>query len=116
MVHLWNLQTDVQDTSRGGTYHNKKFKAVAEEHGLIIDQHPKYGWTITSLNGQAAEFIKGMDGQGFKLYRSKIPKIKTSSSSSSRKYVCPGCGMIIRATKEVNVICGDCNVEFEEEI
>lgn len=116
MVHLWNLQTGVQDTSRGGTYHNKKFKVVAEERGLIIDQHPKYGWTITSLNGQAAEFIKNMDGKGFKLYRSKLPKIKSSSSSSSRKYVCPGCGMIIRATKEVNVICGDCNVEFEEEI
>lgn len=34
---------------------------------------------------------------------------------TSRKYVCPVCGCIIRATKEVHVICGDCSVEFEEE-
>ena len=30
------------------------------------------------------------------------------------KYVCPKCGAIIRATKQVNVICGDCNVPFEQ--
>lgn len=114
MVHLWNLQNGVQDTSRGGTYHNKKFKAVAEEHGLVIDQHPKYGWTLTTLNSEALQFIEQIDEQGFGIYRSKLPKIKAASSSSSRKYVCPCCGTIIRATKEVHVVCGDCSVEFEE--
>jgi len=33
----------------------------------------------------------------------------------SIKYVCPECGAIIRATREVNVICGDCGVPFERE-
>lgn len=65
MVHLWNLQNEVQDTSRGGTYHNKKFKQVAEEHGLIIDQHPKYGWTLTTLNDEAKNFIEGMNKKRF---------------------------------------------------
>lgn len=116
MVHLWNLQNNVQDTSQGGTYHNKKFKQVAEEHGLIIDQDSKYGWTITSLNDEAKAFIDGLKEQGFEIYRSKLPKIKKSKSSSSRKYVCPHCGLIIRATKEVHVICSECGVEFEEEI
>lgn len=117
MVHLWNLQTGVQDTSRGGTYHNKKFKKVAEEHGLIIDQHPKYGWTITTLNAEAVQFIDSIakDEQGFGIYRSKLPKFKAASNSSSKKYVCPCCGTIIRATKEVHVTCTDCGVEFEEE-
>ena len=46
MVHLWNLQNDIQDTSRGSMYHNKKFKEVAEQHGLLIDKHEKYGWTL----------------------------------------------------------------------
>lgn len=116
MVHLINLQNGIQDTSRGGTYHNKRFKQTAEEHGLIIDQHPKYGWTITRLNDEAAEFISKMDEQGFKLYRSKIPQLKKSGSSSSKKYVCPCCGLIIRATKEVHVICAECDCEFKEEI
>lgn len=117
MVHLWNLQTGVQDTSRGGSYHNKKFKNIAEEHGLIIDQHPKYGWTLTTLNEEASQFIDtiGKDEQGFGIYRNKLPKFKTASNSSSKKYVCPCCGTIIRATKEVNVTCTDCGVEFEEE-
>lgn len=80
MVHLWNLQNNVQDTSRGGTYHNKKFKQVAEGHGLIIDQDPKYGWTITSLNDEAKAFIDGLKEQEFEIYRSKLPKIKKSTN------------------------------------
>ena len=114
MVHLLNLQNGVQDTSRGGTYHNKRFKQTAEEHGLIIEQHPKYGWTITSLNEEAKKFIDGLGEKNFEIYRSKALKLKGSKSSSSRKYTCPSCGLIVRATKEVHVLCGDCNVELEE--
>lgn len=116
MVHLLNLQNEIQDTSRSGMYHNKKFKQVAEQHGLIVEKNEKYGWCITKLNDEAAEYIHSLDEEAFKLRRTKIPKIMTSSSSSSRKYVCPGCGTIIRATKEVRVICSDCEIEFEEEI
>lgn len=118
MVHLLNLQNKVQDTSRSGKYHNKKFKEVAEQHGLKVDKSEKYGWAITTLTEEAVEWIKSTykDDKGFELFRSKLPKIKASSSSSSRKYVCPGCGTIIRATKEVRVMCTDCELEFEEEI
>ena len=28
--------------------------------------------------------------------------------SSTRKYVCPKCGNSCRATKTINIICGDC--------
>lgn len=116
MVHLINLQNGIQDTSRSGMYHNKKFKETSEKHGLIVVKSEKYGWCITKLSKESLEFVKLLDEQSFKLYRSKIPKIKTSSSSSSRKYVCPCCETIIRATKEVNVKCGDCGILFEEEI
>lgn len=90
---------------------------VAEQHGLKVDKSEKYGWSTTTLTEEAAEWIqsKYKDEQGFELFRSKLPKIKASSSSSSRKYVCPGCGTIIRATKEVRVMCADCELEFEEE-
>lgn len=49
MVHLYNLQIGVQDTSRGGTYHNKKYKEAAEQHGLTVGKDAKYGWTVTTL-------------------------------------------------------------------
>ena len=115
MVHLDNIAKEIKDTSRGGTYHNKKFKETAEQHGLIIDRDPKYGWTITHLNDETKAFVATLDGSAFQLFRQKQLRLKTSGSGSSRKYVCPCCGMIIRATKEVWVICGDCGVELELE-
>lgn len=45
MVHLWNLQEGVQDTSRSGTYHNKNFKTAAEAHGLIVEKTAKHGFS-----------------------------------------------------------------------
>lgn len=116
MAHLYNLQVGVQDTSRGGTYHNKKYKETAEAHGLTVEKDSKYGWTRTSLNDEAKAFVGGLQDKKFQLFRKQTLKMGGSSKTkqSTRKYVCPVCGCIIRATKEVHVICGDCNVEFEE--
>ena len=98
MAHLYNLEHDIQDVSNNGYYHNMKFKATAEAHGLCIDKHKKYGWTVTTLSPEVDGTTKG----GSK-----------KSINRSIKYVCPICGTIIRATREVNVICGDCNEPFE---
>ena len=116
MVHLWNLQQGVQDTSRSGTYHNKKYKEAAEQHGLSVEKDAKYGWTKTKLSPEAKAFVDGLQDRKFQLFRKKELKFSGSSKTkqSTRKYVCPGCGCIIRATKEVNVICGDCEMKFEE--
>lgn len=114
MVHLWNLQVGVQDTSRGGTYHNKRFKTEAEKRGLIIEKDAKYGWTITTLSPEATEFVESLGHTGFTLSRTKMTKLeatKAKKKSSSRKYVCPVCGQSIRATKETNILCGDCTTE-----
>lgn len=43
MVHLYNLAHEIQDCSRGGSYHNKKFRDEAERRGLHIEHHQKYG-------------------------------------------------------------------------
>ncbi len=115
MVHLYNLQLNVQDTSRSGTYHNKKFKEAGEQHGLIVENSGKYGYCSTKLNEEAQSYISSMKDTKFEIFRKAIPKIKSKSAKqSSRKYVCPICGTIIRATKEVHVNCGDCEVEFVE--
>ena len=47
MVHLYNIAHNVQDTSRGGMYHNRRFRDEAERRGLVIGRHEKYGWTLT---------------------------------------------------------------------
>lgn len=115
MVHLYNLENDINDTSRNGTYHNKKFKESAESHGLLVEKDNKYGWTNTKLNEEAKSFVNSLNID-FSLYRQKEEKEKAKSKTqSTRKYVCPQCGCIIRATKDVHVICGECEEIFRLE-
>lgn len=132
MVHLYNLQNGVQDCSRGGTYHNKKFKDEAEKHMIQIDKSDKYGWTITSPTDELLEYILNKGWEDFQMSRgfhfgiggSGGGKISGGSGgvqggeikpkgSNSRKYVCPGCGAIVRATRDLEIICKPCMMEFE---
>lgn len=122
MVHLYCSMHQIKDTSRSGTYHNKKYKEQAEAHALTVEFDKKIGWSVTSLNKESRAFVLTYArGEMFTLVKG-VPKkedIKGTgnpepSKSSSRKYVCPKCGAIVRATKDVNVICGDCNITFEK--
>ena len=114
MVHLHNLVFEIKDTSRGGTYHNMKFKKVAEERGLIIEHGEKIGWSLTKLQGTTMDLIDraNFDEAVFSFGRREMlsdeDKKRRKKKSSVRKYVCPRCGCIIRASKQVKVICGDC--------
>lgn len=83
-----------------------------------VEKGEKYGWHKTALNPQAEAFVKSLGKSGFCLVRPRTNPLKGSrkgGGSSSRKYVCPCCGTIIRATKEVHVLCGECEVAFEEQ-
>lgn len=112
MVHYYCQLNSIQDTSRGGTYHNKRFKGEAEKRGLLIEYDEKIGFSLT----QPAPALKSFcSRQG---WRNKLtisrggnfggndPKPK--KPTSTRKYVCPCCAQSVRATKDVNLICGDC--------
>ena len=95
----------------------KEFRAV-DSVSLTVEKGEKYGWHKTALSPEALEFVQSLGKQGFTLVRPRPIGLKGSSKgggSSSRKYVCPCCGAIIRATKEVHVICADCDCEFQEE-
>ena len=131
--HIYNLQNGIHDVSANGYYHNKKFKKTAEELGhLQIDHDPRYGWTVTSPTDDTVQFCldygfddiltnretgyaiatgggtpkTGNGGNG-----TNPPKVK--KPSNSKRYQCPCCKAIVRATSYVNVICADCNVSFE---
>ena len=57
MVHEHCMETGIKDTSNNGVYHNRRFKEQAEAHGLTVDHHEKYGWTITSPSEELLDFI-----------------------------------------------------------
>ena len=99
-------------------YHNKRFKEVAEQHGLVVDKSEKYGWSTTTLTQEASDWIQSLNIKMRVLNYSEasFQRLRNKVHLHQEKYVCPGCGSIIRATKEVRVTCTDCELEFEEEI
>lgn len=48
-AHAAAHRDGVKDTSRGGRYHNKRFKNYAERMGLTVERGPRHGWHVTSL-------------------------------------------------------------------
>ena len=133
MVHMFNdTVVGVFDTSRGGTYHNKYFKREAEKHGLLCTRTERYGWSRTEAGGALLELLCNHNelreiemcrvnplytAVGIGTHSNSggeiVPKV-TASTSHSRKYTCTKCGNSVRATKSVNVICGDCMVKMVE--
>lgn len=111
MAHLYAQMNDIKDTSRGGTYHNKRFKQIAEAHGLLIGNTEKYGWTDTSLSPETESFVEEMNFTGFAISRVIVGKTENKKKTVSIKYVCPNCGQSLRSTKELNLICGECTDE-----
>ena len=87
-----------------------------------------YGWTITSPSDRLLEFIMDNDLTDILLNRNEFSGFQITGTgthsgtptiaglpprtSSSRKYMCPCCGMSVRATKVVNVACLDCNEQL----
>lgn len=125
--HLYAMHTGIKDTSNRGVYHNKNFKRLAEERGLIISKHEKYGWTITEPSERTIDFciqynlkdIKVSRDTGFFHTGIGIGKGSdgttdkpTAKKGNSQKWVCPCCRTIIRSTKKVHVICGECGETF----
>lgn len=129
MCHLFNIQHNIQDTSRNGTYHNKSFADAALSHGLLIEKDEKYGYCRTLPSDELKQWVNINIRKGCfrykraKTYKNGTPKTTTGTGNngkeattsrtkqSSRKYTCPNCGLTIRATKDVTgkLLCIECN-------
>lgn len=126
MVHYYNYEQGIQDCSRGNTYHNRKFKAAAEAHGLIVTHSDKYGWAHTSPADSLLDLILENGLTDILINRNEFAGLRVTGTgthdgsgvdtparrSSTRKYICPCCGNSVRATKVVNIACLDCDVQM----
>ena len=126
--HLYAMQNGIKDTSNRGVYHNKRFKALEEDRGLIIEKHSRYGWTITTPSEATINFCIDNDLQEVLITRhtgitftgvgtgkngNGTPVKPTApKKGNSIKWICPCCGAIVRSTKILNIVCGDCNEKF----
>lgn len=129
MCHYYNDMNGIKDCSRGSTYHNKNFQKAAIERDLLVEHHNTYGWSITSPSDALIEFCLDNDLTEIRLSRNDFESIHISGTgthsgtftvgggiqkkSSTRKYLCPCCGMSVRATKVVNIACLDCNQQLQ---
>lgn len=117
MAHLYNLMHDIKDTSRGGVYHNKRFKETAEAHGLKIEHSEHIGWSLTTVPEATAAWIaENVNIAGINIYKrieQEREPGKSKKKGSMIKLVCPGCGAIARITNpNVHLTCTDCKEEM----
>lgn len=124
--HLYAMQNNIKDCSNRGIYHNRNFKEIAEARGLRISRHEKYGWTITEPTEETINFCVKYGLEDIQLVREspfmvRVPGEKSGDGvpirrprrpSSTRKYICPCCGLSFRATRSLNVLCMDCEEQF----
>ena len=122
MVHQWCFINNIKDTSRGFSYHNKKFKREAEAHGLIATQDDNYGFANTIASTELAKWCNTempVREADILYYRYQDPELLSKFGNKSnridnkndqhRKYICPVCGDSFRATKVVYMECKKCN-------
>lgn len=69
MVHIYNQQNNVRDSSRNGTYHNLFFQEAAMEHGLLVERDEIYGFSVTSASEGLIDFIVANGWQDIPLAR-----------------------------------------------
>lgn len=129
MVHLYCRENQIQEVSRGGSYHNGRFKAIAEAHLLTCYRTEKYGWNTTGAgNLRLIEYALSKGWSEIKIARevsvrpgTRIPGLPGSGqagqhrTSSTRKLLCPCCGNSVRATKDVRILCMDCEKQMVEQ-
>ena len=120
MLHLYASENNVKETSRGGTYHNKQFKAIAENFGMEYNHEgpdSKIGFSAVELTENTKNLIMNWDlnQTAFEISRlANEEEKKKKKKSNIVKWVC-GCDTIIRSSKpEINVICADCGTKFEK--
>ena len=84
MCHYYNdAILNVQDCSSKGLYHNKHFRKTAEEHGLIVEKVPTYGYAHTHCSDLLLEWILEKDIPDIRMNRLNTDFTQTGASGKS---------------------------------
>lgn len=131
-IHVFCRVNEIAETSRNGYYHNRKFKELAESHGLkCVYTGSSYGWNTTEEGNDflieyalqkgysELQISRNTPRRGFLLGTTEASHTGThvagaKAPSSTRKLICPSCTQTVRATRKVNIICGNCMTKMIE--
>jgi hypothetical protein len=105
----------IQDTSRQGRYHNRRYAHLATELGLDVTCDPTTGWSQTTIPDQlAAVYADVLTDLAAALVLWRYAEQQRPTSTSSRNLLacaCP-CGRKLRVARQTleqaPIVCGAC--------
>jgi hypothetical protein len=113
---------EVQDTSRGGRYHNRRYAQLARELGLEVASVKPIGWSATIVpEHTAAAYASQLQElqTALVLWRRQEHRIGAGTRSRNRLACACPCGRKLRASRttlaEAPILCGACQEPFEPE-
>ena len=110
----------VQDTSRQGRYHNRRYATLARELGLEVTSVQPIGWSATTVPGPtAANYAAQLEelAAALVLWRRQEHRSGTGPRSRNLLAATCGCGRRIRVAKatlaEAPILCAACQQPFQ---
>lgn len=109
----------VKDTSRQNRYHNRRFRALAQEVGIHVEHTDNLGYSATTVPEVTAEYYAGhvrkLDA-AITAYRRSEPSSTGRRSSNNGQVLTCSCNRKVRASTPVAdagpIICGLCKSVF----
>jgi hypothetical protein len=112
----------IQDTSRQGRYHNRRYATLAREFGLEVASVKPVGWSVTTVSEVTAAAYAGQLEElaaALVLWRRQEHRLASGARSRNLLAAACGCGRRIRVAKatlgEAPILCGACAQPFEPE-
>jgi hypothetical protein len=110
----------IQDTSRQGRYHNRRYASLARELGLDVADQPPIGWSVTTLPEPTARAYAGqLEELQTALVLWRRLEQRTGNGPRARNLLacaCP-CGRRIRVAPstlaDAPILCGACTQPFQ---
>jgi hypothetical protein len=110
----------VQDTSRQGRYHNRRYATLARELGLEVTSVKPIGWSATTVPEPTAGAYAGQLEElqaALVLWRRQEHHIGPGPRARNLLAAACGCGRRIRVAEatlaEAPIVCGSCEEPFE---
>jgi hypothetical protein len=110
----------IQDTSRQGRYHNRRYATLAGELGLEVASVKPIGWSATTVPDTTAAAYAGQLEElqaALVLWRRHEHRIGPGTRSRNLLAAACPCGRRIRAAKatlaEAPIVCGACAQPFQ---
>jgi hypothetical protein len=111
---------DLQDTSRQGRYHNRRYATLAHELGLEVTSIQPIGWSATTVPEHTADAYAGQLedlAAALVLWRRQEHRIGPGTRSRNLLAATCGCGRRIRVAKttlaEAPILCAACQQPFK---